>query len=204
MCGLSRIILIVVFVLLILIAIVLSIAVHDTCLRAAFFGGATRRRASKTVDVDRLVADTQEQALERYSTYRAEKPVSFEEFCYPKSYAVQKQQLFAGEFMEPKSGHSSLLVFHKIGAGKTCLAIQVGEKWKSRGRPLMIMPASLIPGFRNELRSKCAGDAYISDAERATLTGLTPGSDEYLEIIRASDARMTPPTRCTRTTASRS
>ena len=53
----------------------------------------------------------------------------FEEFCFPKSYAVQLQQAFLGEFMSPAAARDrsgdSILVFHRIGAGKTCAAIQL-------------------------------------------------------------------------------
>src|SRR5271169_2894629 len=78
----------------------------------------------------------QADVLQRYARYRAGPLPTFEEFCYPKTYALQNQQAFAGEFMAPGSGNDALLVFHKIGAGKTCLSIQIGEKWKAQGRPL--------------------------------------------------------------------
>ena len=127
----------------------------------------------------------QTDALKQYPELKIKKPLpTFEEFCYPKNYAVQKQQKFAAEYMK-KSKSRELLVFHKIGAGKTCLAIQIGERFKSKGRILVIMPASLIPGFRNELRSDCAG--YITNKERDKLKKFQPGSIEYKEIIAKSD-----------------
>ena len=86
-----------------------------------------------------------------------------------------------------KSKSRELLVFHKIGAGKTCVAIQIGERFKSKGRILAIMPASLIPGFRNELRSNCASNEYITNKDRDKLKKLQPGSIEYKEIIAKSD-----------------
>lgn len=110
--------------------------------------------------------------------------MSFNEFCYPDEYAIQPQQIFAGEYMSPPKTRE-LLVFHKIGAGKTCLSIQIAEKWLKYGKPLVVMPASLIPGFRNELRSPCAGDKYITDDERLALN-----TDDYSKIIKASDARI--------------
>ena len=114
----------------------------------------------------------------------------FEEFCFPKSYAVQLQQAFLGEFMSPAAARDrsgdSILVFHRIGAGKTCAAIQIAERWARGARkPLVVMPASLIPGFRNELRSGCAGDSYVSAGERALLSGA-----ERARVLEASDARI--------------
>lgn len=133
----------------------------------------------------------QRKVAREYSKYKAPKKLpSFEEFCYPKSYNVQRQQAFAGEYMAPIHHHNSLLVFHKIGAGKTCLAIQIAERYKGKGKPLIIMPASLIPGFRNELRSKCAGDHYLTQIERNELADLKPQEIEYKKIIQRSDDRI--------------
>ncbi len=118
---------------------------------------------------------------------------SFESFCWPKAFAVQKQQLFAAEYMEMEAGSKprELLVFHLIGAGKTGLSIRVALKYcKKKARPLFVMPASLEPGCRNELRGKIAGDAYLTDAERATLATLAPGGAEYRALIAKSDARI--------------
>ncbi len=124
-------------------------------------------------------ADLQAETLKKYKHLRAKKKhPSFDEFCFPKSFSIQNQQKFAGEYMKPASP-KTILIFHKIGAGKTCLSIQIGEKWKTRGRPLYIMPASLIPGFRNELRSKCANDNYLTDDERQELREVVPGGVEY-------------------------
>lgn len=128
--------------------------------------------------------------------YRHLKPpkrrIPYSEFCYPQKFKIQPQQKLIGDFMRPqgKLHEDSLLVIHKIGAGKTCLSIQVGMQWRRRGKPLYVMPASLIPGFRAELRSPCAGNDYITAAERERLKSLDPGSAEYKSIIAESDARI--------------
>ncbi len=142
-------------------------------------GGASVDEKTKTI---------QKKIVTRYKRYKSpRKQPSFDEFCYPKKYTVQNQQAFVGEFMRPGSNNHSLLVFHKIGAGKTCLAIQVCEKWKSRGKPCVVMPASLIPGFRNELRSQCANNNYLSAADRHELAETDADSEEYREIIDDSN-----------------
>ena len=46
-----------------------------------------------------------------------------------------------------------LLIYHRIGSGKTCSAIQIGEKFKKNKRIIVVVPASLRGNFRNELRS---------------------------------------------------
>ena len=131
-------------------------------------------------------------AARKYSKYKKKpKKIPFVDFCYPKSFRIQPQQAFAGEYMKPGSGHKELLVFHKIGAGKTCLEIQILERWKgAKGMPCAVMPASLIPNFRNELRSPCAGEWYITEEERADLKMLEPDDAKYKEIIRNSDKRI--------------
>jgi SNF2-related domain len=116
---------------------------------------------------------------------------TFEEFCFPKSFRVQPQQAFAGDYMSPRHirGHKSLLVFHKIGAGKTCVSIQIAQQWRHdpHAKPLFIMPASLIPGFRNEARSQCAGNDFMTAEMRESLRRAAPGSREYADIITQSD-----------------
>lgn len=114
--------------------------------------------------------------------------MSFNDFCYPTKYSVQPQQKFAGDYMRPHGDVvKEILIYHKIGAGKTCLSIQIAQQWLSRGRPLIVMPASLIPGFRNELRSECAGNDYISPTLRSELQLASPTSARYREIIAKSD-----------------
>jgi Helicase conserved C-terminal domain len=149
----------------------------------------------------------QKKVLKEYRHLRPSKNrIPYSEFCHgKKGFKIQPQQKLIGEYMEPHRGAvptDSLLVVHKIGAGKTCLSIQVGLKWrgtktklasgetKDASKPLYVMPASLIPGFRAELRSKCAGTDYITAAESSELVTLKPGSAEYNEIIARSDERI--------------
>lgn len=115
---------------------------------------------------------------------------TFREFCFPEKYTVQKQQLMLGEYLKPSASPKTCLVFHKIGAGKTCVMIQIAMKWMKRGKPLCLMPASLTGGFRSELRTKCAGDEFISDTDRKLLKTLNPNSAEYKDIVQESDAKI--------------
>ena len=59
----------------------------------------------------------------------------------------------------------NILIYHKIGAGKTCTAIVLAEKFKKK-KIMVVLPAALIGNFRNELRSQCPGDEYISEKNR--------------------------------------
>lgn len=121
--------------------------------------------------------------------------ISFDEFCYPKKFTLQNPQKFIGEYMSPGTRHMNLLGFHRIGAGKTCAAITAAEKWmgniSEKSKPMIVMPASLIPGFRNELRGPCpeaSGFSYITHDEREELRALSPSDPRYREIVKKSDA----------------
>ena len=125
-----------------------------------------------------------------HSKYKSLVPrgrVSFEDFCFPKKYRIQPQQIFCGDFMDPLGGRKSLLVYHKIGAGKSCVAIQITRRWLGQTRPLVIMPASLVGGFRAELRTKCAANLFIDRAKREILAKSPAGSAEYRSVIEESN-----------------
>ncbi len=133
---------------------------------------------------------------------------SFEEFCFPKSFKIQPSQGFVSEYMapillkskSPLSKHirdtKGLLVYHKIGAGKSCAAITIAEKWIKyaadnglRSKPMIVTAASLIPGFRNEIRGPCGVEhhEYISEEDAAALLQSKPSSPEYKRIIKDSN-----------------
>ena len=112
---------------------------------------------------------------------------TYEQICYPKTFELQLPQQFLANFMSPKTSHKSVLIFHKIGSGKTCTAISIAEKWKHERHIIVVTPASLINNFRAELRSECAGDSYMTSKQRELLKRHIPGSDEYNEIIDKSD-----------------
>jgi hypothetical protein len=118
------------------------------------------------------------------------KKQTMEDICFPKKYTLQKPQQFLGEFINPKTPYKGLIVYHRIGAGKTCGAIQIGEKWKDKKKIVVVLPASLKGNFRTELRSLCAGENYMTNKEREALGKLQPKDAAYKEIIKKSDERI--------------
>lgn len=117
---------------------------------------------------------------------------AFEDFCYPKSYKLQAQQDFVRKYFSKKANNpSSVLIFHKIGSGKTCTAIQIGKAISSLttnakgGRPLYLMPASLIPGFYNEVRSPCGN--LPRRLLNSPIPTSEPGTPSYKKEIAASN-----------------
>ncbi len=52
---------------------------------------------------------------------------TIEDFCEPKNFKLQPQQKFVADYFSSKDGPPGMLVYHQIGAGKTCAAISVAE-----------------------------------------------------------------------------
>ncbi|AQN68502.1 D6/D11-like helicase [Saudi moumouvirus] len=124
----------------------------------------------------------------KYSNYKIpNKQKNFRQFCFPKKYEFQIPQKFLAEFINPKTPYTGILVYHRIGAGKTCTAINIAENFKNKKKIMVVLPASLKGNFRSELRSLCADNNYLSANDRQLLKELEPSSQEYREIIQKSD-----------------
>ena len=115
---------------------------------------------------------------------------TFEQICFPKEFELQLPQQLLSKVINPNTPYKGILVYHRIGAGKTCTAINIAEQWKETRKIIVVVPASLIGNFRGELRSECAGNTYLTVKERTKLKSLHPLSDEYKEIIDRSDVRI--------------
>lgn len=128
----------------------------------------------------------------KYKKYQIpKKQKTFKEICFPKEFTKQNPQLFLADFLGPHgSSTNGILVFHQIGSGKTCSAVSITEAWRGKRNIYFVVPASLIGNLRGELRSKCAGNNYITDKERALLKTLHPSSKEYKAIIELSNERI--------------
>jgi hypothetical protein len=91
----------------------------------------------------------QKQIATKYKGLKRTKKIPFKDYCFPKTYTLQQQQLFVQGYMKD---HDELLIFHKPGAGKTCAAIRAGSNVSNA---IVVMPASLIPGFESEVAGQC-------------------------------------------------
>jgi hypothetical protein len=127
-------------------------------------------------------------------------PVSkekMEEFCLPKKFTLQPQQKLLPDLLTSKMSPwtvypniRGILVFHQIGAGKTCTAISIAEQFKKKVNIVVVLPAALIGNFVTELRSECPGDEYLTSDERNKLKNLKPGDSQFEKIINRSDERI--------------
>ena len=91
---------------------------------------------------------------------------SMKKICLPKKFKLQPSQKFLADYFTSKNVHPGLLVYHKIGAGKTCSAVNIAERLKNKMKIMVVLPAALIGNFRNELRSECAGETYLTNKQR--------------------------------------
>lgn len=126
-----------------------------------------------------------------YKEYKIPKDhKTIDQYCKPRRFKLQFPQDFPAHFINPKTPYKGILIYHRIGAGKTCTSIQIAEKWKRKRRVKIVLPASLKGNYRNELRSMCGGNDYLKPSERSKLAQLDPSDKEYREIIDRSDQRI--------------
>jgi hypothetical protein len=119
----------------------------------------------------------------------SEKKPSFNQICYPKQFTFQMPQLFVSDYMKTTNS-KGLLLYHKIGAGKTCAAVQIALKFRQKKKIIMTCPASLVGNFYKELRSECTGSEYVSETERENLKKLEVGSNDYKKLIQEINERI--------------
>ena len=132
----------------------------------------------------------QKEIKKKYSKYIIKTNPSFKDFCYPPKFTYQLPQLFVADFMNPNTNFKGLLLYHKIGAGKTCASVNIAEQWKHKKKIMFVCPASLIGNMYKELRSQCAKNEYISDKERKELSNLDPNMKEYDDLVNKINSRI--------------
>jgi superfamily II DNA or RNA helicase len=134
---------------------------------------------------------TNKDISKNFSKYKLKKSKeSMKELCLPKHFALQPQQKFLRDYFGSRYSNNGLLIYHKIGAGKTCTAVAIAEKLKKRMNVVVVVPAALIGNFRDELRSKCADNEYISDSQRELLKNLTPKNKLFKKIMDESNNKI--------------
>lgn len=128
----------------------------------------------------------------KYKKYKIKQTKeTMEDFCTPQKFKLQPQQAFIADYFSSKEGPPGMLLFHQIGAGKTCAAISVAEKMKNKYNIMVVLPAALIGNFMDELRSPCPGEnEYITASEKSKLSKLQIGEPEYNQIIKKTEERI--------------
>lgn len=131
----------------------------------------------------------QKEILRDFRNLQIREDKTFREVCFPEKFQLQNSQKFPAAYLERKD---RLFIYHEIGSGKTCTTIQIAERAIAADKyPVVIMPASLVPGFYDEVRSECiAMNPYISAEERRQLKTLPVSSREYRKIIQETNAKI--------------
>ena len=117
---------------------------------------------------------------------------NIKELCQPKKFKLQPQQLFLPEYLNDNIKNiNGLLIYHRIGSGKTCTAINIAEKFKKKYNIMIVLPAALIGNFRDELISNCPGkNVYITESENKKIKEINHKSVEYKELIMNINKRI--------------
>lgn len=133
--------------------------------------------------------DFYEKIYNVYKKYKIpKKTLSADEYCKPKEFTLQQPQQFLPAYINPNTPYKSILIYHRIGAGKTCSAIQIAERWKTTRRIIFVLPAALKGNFMNELRGQCG--SYMTSKEQKKLLILKPNDPEFIKIIKESNKRI--------------
>ena len=71
-----------------------------------------------------------------------------------RGFEVTPVQRFVANFMSPKTPYESALLYHGVGVGKTCAAVQIAENWLSmypNRKVIIVAPPTIQGGFRTTL-----------------------------------------------------
>lgn len=123
--------------------------------------------------------------LKKYKKYKINQTnETLKEICQPKKFKLQPQQKFLPNYLwDNKKTINGLLIFHQIGSGKTCTAINIAEKFKNSYKIMVVLPAALIGNFHDELISDCPGEnIYITENEKNKLSNIDKTNEEYKNI----------------------
>lgn len=104
--------------------------------------------------------------------------------CGPQAeFEVTPVQRFVANLMSPKSPYMSALLYHGVGVGKTCAAIQITESWLEaypRDKVIVITPPTIKQGFYNTIFD--AERMKISKEEGVPNTASGCLGDKYMKI----------------------
>lgn len=73
--------------------------------------------------------------------------------CAPTTtsgFQLSESQIFARNFMSPRTPYSSVLLFHDVGVGKTCSALSIAERFPDR-RVTIMAPTNVQSAFRRQM-----------------------------------------------------
>lgn len=95
-------------------------------------------------------------------------------------FEITPVQRFVANFLSPRSPYMSMLLYHGVGVGKTCAAVQIAEAWLDnfpRSKVIIVAPPTIQSGFYRTIfditrvkigegdepntATQCTGDSYL-------------------------------------------
>lgn len=109
--------------------------------------------------------------------------------CKSGDYSLTKPQQLIRNFVSPYTPYNGILIYHGLGVGKTCAAIQVAESFKNvfTKKAIVIASPNLQASFRSKLydptkgEAQCVGLTYKSESIDSNYEFL--GYEEFSNII---------------------
>ena len=99
------------------------------------------------------------------------------------TFEVTPVQRFAANLMSPRSPYMSALLYHGVGVGKTCAAIQIAEAWLGaypKDQVFLVAPPTIQEGFYRTIFDPTKLSIGPGPSDPNTIIGCT--GDSYLEL----------------------
>ena len=99
------------------------------------------------------------------------------------AFEVTPVQRFAANLMSPRTPYMSALLFHGVGVGKTCAAVQIAEAWLDtypRDKIFLVAPPTIQEGFYRTIFDITKLKLGINPTDPNKISGCT--GDSYLEL----------------------
>ena len=103
------------------------------------------------------------------------------------SFEVTPVQRFAANLMSPRSPYMSALLYHGVGVGKTCAAVQIAEAWLGtypKDKIFLVAPPTIQEGFYRTIFDVSKLKIGAGPTDPNTLIGCT--GDTYIELTGSS------------------
>lgn len=98
-------------------------------------------------------------------------------------FEVTPVQRFVANLMSPKSPYMSALLYHGVGVGKTCAAVQIAEAWLEafpRDKVMLITPPTIQQGFYRTIFD--VNRVKVSDEEGTPNTAVGCTGSKYMNL----------------------
>lgn len=98
-------------------------------------------------------------------------------------FEVTPVQRFVANLMSPRSPYMSALLYHGVGVGKTCAAVQIAEAWLEaypRDKVFLIAPPTIQQGFYRTIFDSGRARIAVEEGVPNSASGCT--GDRYLKL----------------------